>query len=92
MYNEVYTSCPKCKATIEAQIPQIVLGFGGFNLDAPSTLEKLTEEELRKLKQIIPTTKFYCDSCQWEFSYQDKKLIEAGEPTPKQRLINDICG
>ncbi len=32
MYNEVYTGCPKCKTTTTAQITQIVLGFGEFDL------------------------------------------------------------
>ena len=62
MYNEVYKSCPKCGQRCEIQISQIVLGFGHFNLDDTDDLsERLTEKQLRELRDAVWHEKFYCN-------------------------------
>lgn len=61
MYNEVFKKCPHCPEGVGyMQIGQIVLGFGGFDLDEPSTLEKLSLEDLRELRGRVATETFNC--------------------------------
>lgn len=62
MYNEVFKSCPKCGKTCETQIPQVVLGFGGFNLDNPncSGLKELTVRQKRELAEYVGDSTFHC--------------------------------
>lgn len=61
MYNEVFKDCPTCDAPCMIQIPQIVLGFGGFNLSDPDDLRlKLEPNELDQLWAILKDKSFYC--------------------------------
>lgn len=60
MYNEVFTKC-ECGKYAYMQIPQIVLGFGGFYLEERSTLEELSNEELFRLKSYVINGKFTCE-------------------------------
>lgn len=48
MYNEVFKRCPKCGALCHDKIPQMVHGFGGFNLDDPEGLAQLLDCEQLK--------------------------------------------
>lgn len=61
MYNEVFKKCPECGLQAVMQIPQLVLGFGGFDLDNRETLLGLTEEQLRRLKDMILDDDFRCE-------------------------------
>jgi hypothetical protein len=64
MYNEVFKQCPECGRRCYQQIPQVVLGFGGFDLDRPSSMEDLTVEERGHLSEILNSEnykKFYCN-------------------------------
>ncbi len=69
MYNECFKRCVKCGVQNEIQISQVVLGFGGFDLDDPPDLaEKLNESELRKLRSIVEDEYFRCRSCGYDYS------------------------
>ena len=61
MYNEVYCNCPECGQTCTIQISQIVLGFGKFHLQDPSTYEELTEEEVKMLFEWSADEWFHCE-------------------------------
>lgn len=74
MYNEVYKSCPYCGKTTESQIPQVVLGFGEFNLDDPESIAKrLTVEETQQLVLYVKDKNFYCQQCGSFFKCNTKK-------------------
>lgn len=62
MYNEVFVKCPTCNCHAYCQISQIVLGFGGFYLDRPDTLEALSTDELTRLREAISGEYFCCRS------------------------------
>lgn len=68
MFNEVFKKCPRCSGgRAMAQISQVVLGFGGFNLDEPDRLaEELELKELRKLEEAVKDEWFEC-SCGHRF-------------------------
>lgn len=71
MYNEVFYPCPSegCHGLGYMQIkPQIVLGFGGFNLLDPDTLKELSVEQLHELKAAVLEDKFRCTSCEHWFN------------------------
>ncbi len=79
MFNEVLKSCPSCGARAMAQIRQVVLGFGNFDLDQPESLARHhTLAELRDLEDAVrdESTWFEC-SCGHRFRLLDD--IEAGE-------------
>ena len=63
MYNEVFKKCPECGARMEVQIPQIVFGFGGFDLDDPSTYKNLSADERNDLFDGIKDKTFFCEKC-----------------------------
>jgi hypothetical protein len=69
MYNEVYKRCPDCGKHCEMQIPQVVLGFGCFDLDYPGDrIRELTQDEKRELAYLVNKRYFYCDSCESRFT------------------------
>lgn len=62
MYNECYKRCLNCGKQNEAQISQVTLGFGEFNLDDLEDLvHRLDERELRLLHSYLQDKYFYCD-------------------------------
>lgn len=69
MYNEVFKRCPEpnCEGTGYMQVPQVVLGFGGFHLDNLDSLSELTEDELRELHSLVMRRTFRCDKCHTTF-------------------------
>ena len=80
MYNEVHKSCYNCGATCTIQIPQIVLGFGNFNLDNPDSMKELTHEQKLELKEYVEKESFYCghESCNSAFEIE----VEVAEMPP----------
>lgn len=81
MFNEVFKKCPVCGGRGYMQIHEIVLGFGGFDLDDPRTLGKLTIPQLYELHGAVdrPNQHFLCDDCQDYFTLaqaNDKQIIE----------------
>lgn len=103
MYNEVYKKCPHCKKGVGyLQIHQIVLGFGGFDLDSPATLVGLNLDELRELRNTLEGETFWCrapgygygdydnddpDVCQGSFRVLNPETYEQ-----RQKLINELTG
>lgn len=78
MYNEVFKRCPKeCGRRAMTQIkPQIVLGFGGFDLDRPERLaEDLDADQLRQLEESIKGEWFEC-SCGHRFQLCSEAELE----------------
>jgi len=73
MYNEVFKACPECHSSAIMQIPQITLGFGGFNLDDPESIAKeLTPEEIDQLIEYVKDKHRYFECpCQHIFQIQD---------------------
>jgi hypothetical protein len=74
MYNEVFKTCPECAHISVMQIPQIVLGFGGFNLDAPDSIaEELSPEEVDQLINYVKDRHRYfeCPECHNTFQLKD---------------------
>lgn len=69
MYNEVFAKCD-CGAYAEIQIAQIVLGFGGFYLDRPSTMEELSTRQKRELADAVKGRAFQCQGCGYQFNVQ----------------------
>ena len=63
MYNEVFYPCPECNGLGYMQIGQVVDGFGGFYLNDLSTLDELTENELRLLHSLVLDNMFECRKC-----------------------------
>jgi hypothetical protein len=63
MFNEIYKKCPRCGKECVGQIPQIVLGFGEFNLDDPKSIsERLrTPKEFLNLMAYCSEVIFTCD-------------------------------
>jgi len=69
MYNEVYKNCPACGKQAEAQIAQLVPGFGEFDLDRPESLAaKLSEAQLLALYEAVRRQIFYCEQCNAGFT------------------------
>ena len=74
MYNEVWKRCPECGHSAYMQIPQIVLGFGNFNLDNPESIaEELSESEIETLFEYIGEDRFECKECGNCFKLNAKK-------------------
>ena len=74
MYNEVWKRCPECGHSAYMQIPQMVLGFGNFNLDEPESIaEQLSEDEILQLFEYIKGDKFECE-CGNYFSLNEKNI------------------
>ena len=68
MYNEVWATCPECGfGQCYMQISQVVLGFGDFRLDNMSTLEGLTDDEIRTLKRYVLEDDFHCSASSVHF-------------------------
>lgn len=89
MYNEVFKKCPYCHGRGCAQISQIVLGFGYFDLDNPKELaETYSLEELKQLERAVEDEFFNCESCRKQFTLNlpDKDLPE------KLRLASKLAG
>lgn len=75
MYNEVFMRCPSCKQNIGImQIPQIVLGFGNFDLDNRETLSELSEEQLIQLKEYLLQDNFVCECGNIFNPYKDNEV------------------
>jgi len=73
MYNEVFCRCPKCGGRGYMQISQLVLGFGGFDLENYDTLRDLDIDDIMELKARIMCKDFVCDNCGHVFNpYEDK--------------------
>lgn len=74
MYNEVFKKCPKCNGTGIMQISQIVLGFGGFNLDNPESIAReLSLSDIKTLKEYVEDGKYFtCEECDNTFHYSDQ--------------------
>lgn len=89
MYNEVFKRCPKCDGLGYMQIHQIVLGFGGFNLDSPESLaEDLDMDQLLELKEAVRSTRWFnCQKCKEPFSINKKD----NDIDAKIDIINSIC-
>lgn len=77
MYNEVFYTCPECKGRGYMQISQLVLGFGGFDLENHETLRDLDTDYLLELKARVLDDNFICDDCGHVFNpyKKDKKLL-----------------
>jgi len=88
MYNEVFKLCPKCQCNAIMQIPQIVLGFGGFHLDDPESIaEKLSPEDVDQLIEYVKDSDRYfeCQNCHHTFRLQD--AIEKSTSVKKLRRL-----
>ena len=59
--------------TVAAFSSLIVPGFGQFSLDDLHTFEKLTENELRLVKECLKDEEFWCAKCNDSFLYNGKK-------------------
>jgi len=70
MYNEVFCKCPDCGGTACLQVPQFVLGFGGFNLELPETILELSYEDLYEIKILVQEKEFHCENCNKYFFYK----------------------
>lgn len=72
MYNEVHKNCYNCGARCTLQIPQIILGFGNFDLEYPHNMQELTHEQKYDLKKYVERESFYCghDSCNSVFQVE----------------------
>jgi hypothetical protein len=102
MYNEVFKKCPHCPNGVGyMQIAQVVLGFGGFNLDDPSTLEDLSMQELKLLKDRIHDDTFSCrhQDGSWAHEGDDEdvcglsfRVLDEKEKDERERLIREITG
>lgn len=86
MYNEVFKKCPNCGGCGYLQIHQIVLGFGGFNLDSlESIAEELSVDEIKELKDAVENEWFICRDCDKSF-----KLNEKDDTNEKMKILNSI--
>lgn len=88
MFNEVFKTCPHCKGSGYMQIPQIVDGFGGFNLDFPENIaEQLSLKEITLLKRYVEQERFFiCEDCKEGFSI----IEEEGVTEEKMEILKNI--
>lgn len=91
MYNEVFVRCPYCFETVCSQISQIVLGFGGFDLNDEKTLEQLDDDELSLLVDIVVENdlNFYCEKCNTSFNFSEISKSNNENPT-RQKLLKKL--
>lgn len=89
MYNEVFKKCPHCSGGVGyMQVkPQIVLGFGGFNLDRPETLSELDLEELKMLRESVFDDYFVCQSETCRLSF---RLLPDADEDARKQIIRDL--
>lgn len=88
MYNEVFKKCPHCSnGAGYMQISQIVLGFGGFDLDRPETLSELDLEELKMLRESVFDDYFVCQSEACRLSF---RLLPAADEDARKQIIRDL--
>jgi len=87
MYNEVFKKCPHCGKKGYMQISQVVLGFGGFDLDDPTTLSELNLEELKMLQERVYDDYFSCksESCGNSF-----RIFADADEDARQQIIKDL--
>lgn len=101
MYNDVFKKCPHCEeGTGYMQIQQVVLGFGGFNLDDPKSLNNLTLNELSELRSAVVDHYFRCIG-KWDPLLgreedsvgcgQAFRLNARDEDDARRRIIRDLC-
>jgi hypothetical protein len=83
MYNEVHKNCYNCGARCTIQIPQVVLGFGNFDLENPTSgsFEELTPEQKLEFKEYVEKESFYCghDSCNSVFEVEINVPVYRGK-------------
>jgi hypothetical protein len=89
MYNEVFKKCPHCSRGVGyMQVkPQIVLGFGGFDLDRPETLSELDLEELKMLRESVQDDYFVCQSEDCRRSF---RLLSEVDSDARKQIIKDL--
>lgn len=105
MYNEIYKKCPNCtKGVGYLQIGQIVLGFGGFDLDDPTTLERLSNADLQRLLDAVRGAEFSCRPPGWvhcepesgidpeEVCRRSFRFLDEPAQQERKRLMDQLCG
>lgn len=91
MYNEVFKKCPHCEKKGGygrgcLHISQIVLGFGGFDLDRPEEIaERLDVHEVQRLKESVDGEWFRCEECKDTFRLGGEK-----EHDEKMNILNSL--
>lgn len=91
MYNEVFKKCPHCEKNGTygrgyLQISQILLGFGGFDLDNPDDIaERLSVDEVQRLKESVEGEWFRCDECKDTFRLGGKEAHQE-----KMDILNSL--
>lgn len=88
MYNEVWKSCPRCRSRCCAQIAQIVLGFGNFDLDRPKALLEdpdLDLAKLRLLEERVREEVFRCDGCGHRF-----RVVPEEEQREREEIVTRL--
>lgn len=68
LFNEVKKCCPDCGAQCMVQIPQVILGFGDFDLDTKNNIFDLTYEQKIELSHYVNNTNFLCTECTRTFT------------------------
>jgi hypothetical protein len=85
MYNEVYKRCPGCGECCYMQIPQVVLGFGEFDLDNPRyAIADLNQQEKKSFAEYVNQRHFYCNNCSNKFSV---KVVVSKEDGNEEIMI-----
>lgn len=96
MYNEVFKKCPSCGGIGYMQISQIVLGFGGFDLDKPSTLADLSLADLQELQAAIKDDWFQCIGKRFETENggcgHRFRLLPDEDRKARQQIIRELTG
>lgn len=88
MYNEVWKKCPHCDSGRGyMQISQVVLGFGGFYLDDPRTLEDLSLEELKRLREQVYDDYFVCGNKDCGRSF---RMLSDQDAEARRQLIKEL--
>ena len=86
MYNEVFKKCPHCNGSGYLQIHQIVLGFGGFNLDNPESIAReLNLDQIKELKEAVEGEWFRCENCSETFQMGGEDITNE-----KIKILNSI--
>ena len=88
MYNEVFKCCPICDGNGYAQIPQIVAGFGGFNLDNPKSIaDQLVIEDCILLRKYLQNLWFTCENEKCKYSFQ---LTSRDDESEKIKILTSF--